>query len=125
VDGIRFSAGLEKLAAVMDRGTLIRSYTAGDLGFILHSRHQFHWHTGYAPPQTVAAPHVGAVIARTLGPLNPAVPAFINIGQRFDVGEGEELKGVHDRRISWQRIRPRSTFRSRIRPPTPCVRQAA
>src|SRR4051812_37966792 len=38
VDNIKFSQGLEKLAAVMDRGTLIRSYTAGDLGFILHSR---------------------------------------------------------------------------------------
>jgi uncharacterized protein (DUF1501 family) len=95
VDHIKFSQGLEHLAAVMDRGTLIRSYTAGDLGFILHSRHQYHWHTGYAPPQTVAAPHIGAVIARTLGPLNPAVPAFIDIGQRFDVGEGEELKAFH------------------------------
>ncbi len=92
VDGIRFSEGLEKLATVMDRGTLIRSYTAGDLGFILHSRHQYHWHTGYAPPQTVACPHLGAVVARTLGPRDPAVPAFINIGQRLDVGEGEELK---------------------------------
>src|SRR5579864_2374652 len=92
VDHIKFSQGLEKLAKVMDRGTLIRSYTAGDLGFILHTRHQFQWHTGYAPPQTVAAPHIGAVVARTLGPLNPAIPAFINIGQRFDVGEGEELK---------------------------------
>lgn len=92
VDHIKFSKGLERIAGVMDRGALIRSYTAGDLGFILHSRHQFHWHTGYQPPQTVACPHIGAVIARTLGPLNPAVPAFINIGQRFDVGEGEELK---------------------------------
>jgi hypothetical protein len=92
VDHIKFSEGLEHLARVIDRGTLIRSYTAGDLGFILHSRHQYHWHTGYAPPQTVAAPHLGSIIARTLGPLNPAVPAFINIGQRFDVGEGEELK---------------------------------
>jgi hypothetical protein len=92
VDNIQFTEGLEKLGRVMDRGTLIRTYTAGDLGFILHSRHQFQWHTGYAPPQTVAAPHIGAVIARTLGPLNPAVPAFINIGQRFDVGEGEEIK---------------------------------
>jgi hypothetical protein len=92
VDHIKFSQGLEKLAQVMDRGALIRSYRAGDLGFILHSRHQYQWHTGYAPPQTVAAPHLGAIIARTLGPLNPAVPAFINIGQRFDVGEGEELK---------------------------------
>lgn len=92
VDNIQFTQGLEKLGGVMDRGTLIRTYTAGDLGFILHSRHQFQWHTGYAPPQTVAAPHIGAVIARTLGPLNPAVPAFINIGQRFDLGEGEEIK---------------------------------
>jgi hypothetical protein len=92
VDQIKFSKGLERLAAVMDRGTLIRTYTAGDLGFILHSRHQFQWHTGYAPPQTVAAPHIGAFMARALGPLNPAVPAFINIGQRFDNGEAEELK---------------------------------
>jgi len=92
VDHIKFSKGLERIAGVMDRGTLIRSYTAGDLGFILHSRHQFHWHTGYQPPQTVACPHLGSVMARTLRPLNPAVPAFINIGQRFDVGEGEELK---------------------------------
>jgi len=95
VDHIKFSQGLEKTASVMDRGTLIRSYTAGDLGFILHSRHQYQWHTGYAPPQTVACPHIGSVIARTLGPKNPALPAFIDIGQRFDLGEGEELKAFH------------------------------
>src|ERR1041385_8652424 len=92
VDGVKFSEGLEQLAQMMDRATLIRTMQAGDLGFILHSRHQFHWHTGYVPPQTVACPHIGSVIARTLGPKNPAVPAFINIGQRFDLGEGEELK---------------------------------
>jgi hypothetical protein len=45
VDNIKVSEGLEKVAAVMDRGALIRSYTAGDLGFILHSRHQYQWHT--------------------------------------------------------------------------------
>ncbi len=95
VDNIKLSEGLERLGKVMDRGALIRTYTAGDLGFILHSRHQYQWHTGYAPPQTVAAPHIGAIISRTLGPLNPAVPAFIDIGQRFDVGEGEELKAFH------------------------------
>jgi len=92
IDGVEFSAGLEKLAAVMDRGTVLRSSVAADLGFILHSRHQFHWHTGYVPPQSVAAPHLGSFLARTLGPRDPAVPAFINIGQRFDLGEGEELK---------------------------------
>jgi hypothetical protein len=95
VDNIKLTAGLENLARVMDRATLIRSYTAGDLGFILHSRHQYQWHTGYAPPQTVAAPHIGSVIARTLGPRDPAMPAFIDIGQRFDLGEGEELKAFH------------------------------
>src|SRR5437667_7149687 len=92
VEDIKLTQGLENIARVMDRATLIRSYTAGDLGFILHSRHQYQWHTGYAPPQTVAAPHIGSVIARTLGPRNAAVPAFIDIGQRFDLGEGEELK---------------------------------
>jgi hypothetical protein len=94
-DHIKISQGLEKIASVMDRGTLVRSYVAGDLGFILHSRHQYHWHTGYAPPQTVAAPHIGAVIAKTLGPKNPVVPAFIDIGQTFDMVEGQELRAFH------------------------------
>ncbi|MDB6171184.1 MAG: hypothetical protein JWL59_495 [Chthoniobacteraceae bacterium] len=92
VDQIKFSQGLEKMAAIMDRGTLLRTSIAADLGFILHSRHQFNWHTGYIPPQSVAAPHIGAVMARTLGPRNDAIPAFINIGQRLDLGESEELK---------------------------------
>src|SRR5438105_6268373 len=95
VDNIKFCEGLEHMAKVIDRGTLIRSHTVGDLGKILHSRHQYHWHTGYAPPQTVAAPHMGAWIAKTLGPLNPVIPAFIDIGQRLDLGEGEELKAFH------------------------------
>lgn len=95
VDGISFSEGLEHLAAIMDRGALIRTYTAGDLGKILHSRHQYHWHTGYAPPLTVAAPHIGSMIAKTLGPNDPDMPPFIDIGQRLDVGEGEELKAFH------------------------------
>lgn len=96
VDGIQFTAGLENLAQVMDRGTLIRSHFQPDLGHILHSRHQYHWHTGYVPPQTVAAPHLGAWMARILGPRNPAIPAFIDIGQRLEgVGEKEELKAFH------------------------------
>lgn len=95
VDNIKISQGLENIAKIMDRATLIRTYQAGDLGKILHSRHQYHWHTGYAPPQTVAMPHLGSVISRTLGPVNPAVPAFIDIGQSYDNGEGEELKAFH------------------------------
>jgi len=95
LDGIQFSEGLESIASVIDRGTLIRSYVAADMGHILHSRHQYHWHTCYEPPQTVAAPHIGSWIAKELGPQNPVIPAFVNIGQRFTVGEAEELKAFH------------------------------
>ncbi|QDU55724.1 DUF1501 domain-containing protein [Aeoliella mucimassa] len=93
VDGLRISKGLEHTAKIMDRGTLLRSVVLPDLGDILHSRHQYHWHTGYVPPQTVAAPHLGAWIARMRGPNNPVIPPFINIGQRLEgIGESEELK---------------------------------
>ena len=93
VDGIKISQGLENIAQVMDRGTLIRSAVQPDLGSILHSRHQYHWHTGYVPPITVAAPHIGAWMAKVLGPKNEVIPPFINIGQRLEgVGEKEELK---------------------------------
>jgi hypothetical protein len=96
VDNIKISAGLERIAKIMDRGTLIRSHRVGDLGFILHARHQFHWHTGYAPPQSVAAPHMGAVVSRTLGPRNPEIPAFIDIGQNLEIGgESDAVKAFH------------------------------
>jgi hypothetical protein len=93
IDGVQVSQGLEKIAGVLDRGTLIRSHVLADLGHILHSRHQYHWHTGYEPPQTVAAPHLGAWISYALGPVDPAIPAFIDVGQGYDGnGEAEELK---------------------------------
>ena len=96
VDNIKISQGLERIAKVIDRGTLLRTYQAGDLGHILHSRHQFHWHTGYAPPLSVAAPHIGAMISRTLGPKHPDMPAFIDVGQNLEIGaESDALKSFH------------------------------
>lgn len=96
LDGVRLSKGLEQIGSVLDRGTLIRSHRVGDLGFILHSRHQFHWHTGYAPPQSVAVPHMGSFIARTLGSRNPDIPAFLDIGQNMEIGaESDALKAFH------------------------------
>ncbi|MFM8497902.1 MAG: DUF1501 domain-containing protein, partial [Planctomycetia bacterium] len=67
IDGVRICDGLPEIAQVLDRATLIRSHVQPDLGSILHSRHQYHWHTGYVPPQTVACPHLGAWISRVLG----------------------------------------------------------
>lgn len=96
VDHIKFTRGLERIARVIDRGTVIRTFNAADLGFILHSRHQYHWHTGYIPPQPMAMPHVGAVVSKTLGPKNPTVPAFISIGQNLEIGgESAAVKAFH------------------------------
>ena len=96
VDHIKFTQGLENVASVIDRGTVIRSFMAADLGFILHSRHQYHWHTGYIPPQPMAMPHIGSVISRTLGPKNPDMPAFVAIGQTVEgAGEIATLKAFH------------------------------
>jgi len=93
VDGVQFSEGLEQIASVMNRGTLIRSHVVPTMGKILHARHQYHWHTGYEPPLTVAAPHIGAWLAKILGPRDAAMPPFIDIGQPYEGnGEAEELK---------------------------------
>ena len=93
VDGVRICDGMPEIAGVLDRATLIRSHVQPDLGSILHSRHQYHWHTGYVPPQTVACPHLGAWVSRVLGPRHPVMPPFITIGQRLEgIGENEEIK---------------------------------
>lgn len=96
LDGVMLSEGLEKIGRVLDRGVLLRSHRVGDLGFILHSRHQYHWHTGYEPPQSVAVPHMGSFLSRTLGPRNPDIPAFLDIGQNLEIGaESDSLKAFH------------------------------
>lgn len=93
VDNIKLSQGLEGIASVMDRGTMIRSHVLADMGHILHSRHQYHWHTGYEPPITVAAPHLGSWMSYARGKMNEALPPFIEIGQSYaGNGEAEELK---------------------------------
>ena len=92
VDNIKISEGLEKIASVMDRGTLLRSLSYPDLNPAAHPRHQYHFHTGYVPPQTVAAPHLGSVISKTIGGINPDIPAYVDIGQRLDRRGAEEIK---------------------------------
>jgi hypothetical protein len=44
----------------------------------------------------MAMPHLGAVIAKTLGPKNPTVPPFISIGQNLEIGaESAAIKAFH------------------------------
>ena len=142
VDNIKFTQGLEQIASVIDRGSVIRTFNAADLGFILHSRHQYHWHTGYIPPQPMAMPHLGAVISKTLGPKNPDMPAFIAIGQTVEgAGEIGTLKAFHtggflgtehgpflivDPQDAASAVRPpQRAWRNPVPQPAPAVREAA
>src|SRR5438874_6295563 len=49
VDHIKVSQGLEHAAKDLDRGTRVLSHVVADLGDILHSQIQYHWHTDYVP----------------------------------------------------------------------------
>ncbi|MEZ4827996.1 MAG: hypothetical protein R3C61_17190 [Bacteroidia bacterium] len=71
VDGLHFSK---------DWKTSVRSWTkaqssvlsrAADLGFILHTRHQYHWHTCYEPPQPIQPPHLQVDNPKNWAPKTP------------------------------------------------------
>jgi hypothetical protein len=89
VDGLRISEGLPHCSRVMHLGAMIKTFQPANLGFIIHARHQSHFHTGYVPPQSAALPSLGGVLARLVGPREPNTPANVLIGQRFDI-EGVE-----------------------------------
>lgn len=96
IDGVQISEGLERIAKILDRGTLLRSLRFGDLGAILHSKHQYHWHTGYVPPQPIPVPHMGSWMAKILGPRERDVPPVITIGQDLEIGlESDGVKSYH------------------------------
>lgn len=90
VDGLRFGAGLENLASVMHRGTLLRSLTNETKFGAVHLKAQYYMMTGYLFPVGVKAPSIGAGIARTLGPRDPNVPPYIYIGRDIDTSDTEK-----------------------------------
>lgn len=94
VDGIRFSAGLEQVARVMHKGVHLPAFQPTFMGGSFHVRHIFDLHTAYMPPQAVAVPSSGAVIARALGSRHPDVPAYVDIGYRPDIATAE-IRAAH------------------------------
>ena len=80
LDGVSFSEGLENIAGIMDKGTLIRYYRATDLGHILNTRHQYHWPTCYETPPSVQPPHIGTMLSKELGPKKQVSRTFIVLG---------------------------------------------
>ena len=90
-DGIRLGAGLENIASVMDRGTILRSLTNQTKFGAVHLKAQYYMMTGYLFPAGVEAPSLGAVVSRTLGRRDPNIPAYIDIGRDINTSNEEFL----------------------------------
>ena len=90
-DGIQFGAGLENIAAVMDKGTVLRSLISDVKFGAIHLKAQYYLMTGYLFPAGVKAPSMGAVVARSLGRRNEHVPAYIDVGRDLNTSNEEFL----------------------------------
>lgn len=90
-DGIQLGAGLENLASVMDKATILRSLTNQTKFGAIHLKAQYYLMTGYLSPAGFKAPSVGAVVARTMGRRDPNVPPYIYIGRDIDTSDAEKL----------------------------------
>src|SRR5215203_5325086 len=88
-DGIKFGAGLETIASVMDQGTVLRSLTNETKFGAVHLKAQYYMKTGYLFPAGVKAPSVGAVVTRAAGRRDPNVPAYIDIGRDINAADQE------------------------------------
>lgn len=88
-DGVRFGAGLEGLASVMDRGCVLRTLTSDAAFGAIHLKAQYNLMTGYLFPVGVKAPSIGAVVSRTLGRRHPQIPGYIYIGRDIDTSDEE------------------------------------
>ena len=62
VDGIKLGAGLENLATVMDKATVLRTLTNATKFGAIHLKAQYYLMTGYLSPAGFKAPSVGAVL---------------------------------------------------------------
>jgi hypothetical protein len=90
-DGVRIGEGLEGIASVMDRGTILRSLSNDVMFGAIHLKAQYYMMTGYLFPAGVKAPSLGAAAARTLGRRDPNVPPYIYIGRDIDTSDEERL----------------------------------
>src|SRR5260221_8490863 len=90
-DGIILGKGLENMASMMNKGTILRSLTNATKFGAIHLKAQYYMQTGYLFPTGVKTPSLGAAVARTMGRRNPLVPAYIYIGRDIDTSDEEKL----------------------------------
>lgn len=90
-DGILLGEGLEEMASVMDRATVLRSLTSDTKFGAIHLKAQYYAMTGYLFPAGVKAPSIGAIVGRSLGRRHPDIPPYIYVGRDIDTSDEEKL----------------------------------
>lgn len=90
-DGISLGQGLENIASIMDKATVLRTLSSETKFGAVHLKAQYYANTGYLFPSGVKAPSIGAIIGRTMGRRNPHVPSYIYIGRDVDTSDEEKL----------------------------------
>ncbi len=90
-DGVHLSQGLENIASVMDKGTILRTLTSDTKFGAIHLRAQHFMMTSYEFPAGVQVPSMGSMVAKTLGRRDPLVPAYIDIGRDVTTADQEML----------------------------------
>jgi hypothetical protein len=90
-DGIFLGEGMEQIASVMDKGTILRTLTNTTMFGAIHLKAQYYMMTGYLFPAGLKAPSMGSVVGRTLGRRDQNVPPYIYIGRDIDTSDEERL----------------------------------
>jgi uncharacterized protein (DUF1501 family) len=90
-DGIYLTEGLENIARVMDKGSILRTLSSDTKFGAIHLKAQYYMMTGYEFPAGVQVPSMGSMVARSLGRNNPNIPAYIDIGRDIDTSNEEFL----------------------------------
>jgi hypothetical protein len=88
--GIFISAGLERIASVMNRGTIVRSVVAPTKFGAIHLKAQYAMMTGYIFPAGVAAPSLGSWVANLRDRRAPFVPAYFDIGRNISSADDND-----------------------------------
>ncbi len=90
-DGIRLGEGLENMASVMHKCTLVRTLSSDVKFGAIHLKAQYYAMTGFLFPNSVKAPSIGAIVGRSRGRRDPNVPSYIYIGRDIDTSDAEKL----------------------------------
>ncbi len=101
VDDVFIGEGLQNIASVMDKGTILRTLSNKHHFGFDHQRAMYHMITAYPFPAGFKPPSLGSKVSRFLGRRDPLMPPFITIGREIlDPGAGgpemrKFLRAVH------------------------------